>query len=219
MAPLTHTLPKPMIKIGGKTLIEHKLDVLPTTVDEVVLIVGYLGQVIVDYFGVEFGGRKITYVFQQGFHGTADALWQSRSVLGDHFLVMAGDDLYHPIDVAKVASLDLGISVAFVPQLISGGKVILTPDGHLDSIVEGQYHGGDSGWVYTSLCSLTPAIFNEEPVKLPGRDEYGLPQTIVSLSRKQAVEVVTATAWCQITSPEDLEVGRRFLTNQGLLIS
>lgn len=217
MAPLTDTIPKPMVALAGKTLIEHRLKVLPEAVTEVVLVVGYLGEKIVEYFGEEFGGRKITYVWQEGLRGTADALWQARPLLKDRFLVMVADDLYHPADVVAVTKHDAAIVVALVPNLTAGGKVILTTNGYLEAIVEGSDHGGGPGLVYTSLCCLTPAIFDEEPVKIPGRDEYGLPQTIVSMSRRQPVVVIEATAWCQITCPDDLAVGERFLTEQGLL--
>lgn len=211
MAPLTDKLPKPMLLVGEKNLIEHKLDVLPPEISEVVLIVGYLGQKIFDYFGDNYKGRPIKYVWQDGLRGTADALFQAEDVLGDRFIVMAGDDLYNAEDIKMIIKEPLAVMVSPVEAMSSGGLVVVDQSGNLSEIIEGGDHGGRPGLVYTSLCSLTKDIFKEEMVQIPGRDEFGLPQTIVSLSKKQPVKVLTTTRWCQITSPEDLIIGAQFI--------
>ena len=48
MGDLSLETPKPMLKVLGKTLLEHKLDSLPDVIDEVVITVGYLKDRIVD---------------------------------------------------------------------------------------------------------------------------------------------------------------------------
>lgn len=44
MRPLTYHVPKPMVRAGGKNLLEHNIDALPDTVDEIVIVVGYLAE-------------------------------------------------------------------------------------------------------------------------------------------------------------------------------
>ena len=59
MDELTTAVPKPMLEVAGKPLLEYKLDALPDHIDEVVLIVGYLGNVIRQHFGALYGKQRI----------------------------------------------------------------------------------------------------------------------------------------------------------------
>lgn len=62
MRPLTEKIPKPMLQVLGRPLLEHIFDSLPDAVDEVILGIGYLGGQIKAHFGSSFGGCKIRYV-------------------------------------------------------------------------------------------------------------------------------------------------------------
>lgn len=208
MGKLTDTLPKPMLKLGAKNLIEHKLEALPPEVDEVILVVGYLADVIKNYFGDHFGGRKIKYVYQEKLMGTAHSLWQAKDLLQGRFLVLAGDDIYDAQDVLKALEApDWAMMFAQVPSLYCGGKAVIDDGGHLVDIIEGTNHGGKPGLVYTSLCVLTEDIFQADPVKLSEKEEYGLPQTILTFKETRPIKAILATSWRQITAPEDLQIG------------
>ena len=49
MKPLTETVPKPLLEINGKTIIERILQSLPEEIDEVILVVDYLKEKIIDF--------------------------------------------------------------------------------------------------------------------------------------------------------------------------
>ena len=51
MGALTDHTPKPMLEVGKKNLIQHKLEILPDSVTEVILVIGYLGEKIMEFFG------------------------------------------------------------------------------------------------------------------------------------------------------------------------
>ena len=53
LRPLTLERPKPLIKVDGKTLLEHNLDQLVGVIDEVILVIGYKGNMIKEYIGNE----------------------------------------------------------------------------------------------------------------------------------------------------------------------
>ncbi|ODS38006.1 MAG: hypothetical protein A7316_08730 [Candidatus Altiarchaeales archaeon WOR_SM1_86-2] len=97
LRPLTYEKPKSLFPIQGKPMAEHILDLLKKYgVDDVVLSIGYLGDMIKDYFGdgSKFG-IKITYV-DEGMEklGTAGPLNLARNNLPeDRFLMMNGDVL------------------------------------------------------------------------------------------------------------------------------
>ena len=208
MGTLTDSVPKPMLKFGAKNLIEHKLEALPPEVDEVILVVGYLADVIKNYFGERFGGRTIKYIYQDKLMGTAHSLWQAKDLLRGRFLVLAGDDIYDGQDIVRALEApDWSMMFARVPSLYCGGKAVIDDQGHLIDIVEGTNHGGKPGLVYTSLCVLTTDIFEAMPVKLADKEEYGLPQTILLFKERRPIKAILATTWRQITAPEDLQIG------------
>lgn len=204
MGALTAHTPKPMLMVGGKNLIEHKFDVLPDTIDEVVLIVGYLGNVIQEYFGSEYKGKRILYVEQEKPAGTADALWQAKDILHDRFLVLNGDDIYASADINALTQADgwavLGLTV---DALGSAGKVVTDPEGVVTDIIEASHHGGGGGVLNTGAFALDAKLFDYPLIpKAPGSTEYGLPQTI--LGSGHPLKLVLGTQWIVITAPEDL---------------
>lgn len=93
MGELARQLPKPMIRIAGKPLLEHQLDLARRYgITDVVLLTGHLGDVIEDYFGdgADFGVR-IRYHREQSPLGTAGALKEIEHWIDDDFLVFYGD--------------------------------------------------------------------------------------------------------------------------------
>ena len=94
MRPLTDAVAKPLLKIGDRPLLEYTFDALPDEIDEVIVVIGYLGEQIRTYLGEEFRGRKIKYVVQEKLEGTAKALWEAKSLLRERFLVLMADDIF-----------------------------------------------------------------------------------------------------------------------------
>lgn len=207
MGALTANLPKPLLEVLGKTLLEHKFDVLPEKTDEIILVVGYLGEVIRKRFGNDYKGKKVSYAEQGPAHGTAGALWSAREILHDKFIVMMGDDLYGKADVERACKSDAWMMFAMqLPRLQGGGKIIVEK-GNVADIVESDAHG-TRGLVSTNLFSLDVRLFEHEMIpKHEGSAEYGLPQTVLAASRALGIplELVETEQWMQITVPEDLQ--------------
>ncbi|MDR3570839.1 MAG: nucleotidyltransferase family protein [Candidatus Pacebacteria bacterium] len=217
MGDLTKGLPKPMLEVAGKTLLEHKFDNLPAEVDEVILIVGYLGSVIHDRFGGIYGDKTLLYVEQENaVGGTADALWQAEDVLRDRFLVLNGDDLYSQEDIARciAPSNEWQLLVTKMEETKPYAKVIMDKQGIVSEIHEAGDHDGGPGYINTAACVLDTRIFEHAPVpKAPGSSELGLPQTMIVAAHEIPVAVhgVAATGWFPVTAPEDLEKAEKFL--------
>ncbi len=51
LRPLTDNTPKPLVPVAGKPLIDHTIDALPSAIDELILVVGYLGDQLRAHFG------------------------------------------------------------------------------------------------------------------------------------------------------------------------
>lgn len=215
MGALTAETPKVMLKVAGKTLLEHKFDALPESVDEIILVVGYLGHTIQAAFGGEYNGKKVLYVEQETLDGTGGALWRVRPILHDRFLVMYGDDIYARADIrAMSACAEWSVAGLKMNSLGSAAKIIIDDVGTIRNIVEREEHDGGEGYVNTGLYTFDTRVFDFPLLpKSAGSDEYGLPQTVLaaSLEGKIPFKLVEATQWMQITAPEDLEKAEAML--------
>ena len=89
-------IPKPMIKIEGKPVLEHEIECLRDQgFTDLIITVSHLGQFIMDYFGdgSKFG-VKIRYFNEETPLGNAGALFKLRNELDDVFLLLNADSIF-----------------------------------------------------------------------------------------------------------------------------
>jgi len=110
-------IPKPMILICGKPILEHQIDCLKENgLTDITLVIGHLGQHIKDYFsdGSRFG-CNISYFTETEPLGTAGALKKIEN-LSDDFILLNGDvifdmDLSRMIDFHKEKNAHVTLAV------------------------------------------------------------------------------------------------------------
>ena len=117
-------IPKPMIKIEGKPVLEHELECLRDQgFTDIILTVSHLGSIIMDYFGDGSGispatgkpfGVHIEYYFEKEPLGNAGALFKIKDKLDSDFLLLNADAVF---------DVDFNRFVAFHNQ--HGGLVTL----------------------------------------------------------------------------------------------
>jgi NDP-sugar pyrophosphorylase family protein len=85
---------KCMLNFGGKPLIEYSLqNAIKLSVKEIVIVVGYLAESIINYFGGSYKGTKIKYVIQKEQLGLVHAIECSKSAIGNSdFILFLGDE-------------------------------------------------------------------------------------------------------------------------------
>lgn len=113
IASIARDIPKPMLPIGGKPILEHELECLRGQgFTDVILTVGHLGQIIVEYFGDgskispatgKSFGMKISYYFEKQPLGNAGALFHICDQLTEDFLLLNADALFD-IDFQRFVS-------------------------------------------------------------------------------------------------------------------
>ena len=93
LRPLTDKIPKPMLTLGNKPIIEHNIDrLISFGIEKIYISVKYLAQQIIDYFGDGSDkGISIEYVWEDKPLGTAGALSLVGKFESDHILLMNSD--------------------------------------------------------------------------------------------------------------------------------
>jgi len=104
LKPFTEDMPKVMLPLANKPILEYILEALiKNGVHDIVLVVGFKKERIMNYFGNgQKYGVRIDYVIQEKQIGTGHALLQAESYLDEDFLVLPGDNI---IDKKSVSSI------------------------------------------------------------------------------------------------------------------
>ncbi len=203
LRPLTENCPKPLIQVGGKTLLDHIVGALPSSVDELIIVTGYLGEMIEKYCGKEFYGRKVTYIKQEEQSGTAKALWLCKDLIRGRFLFLFADDIHGKEDLARATSFTRSLLVASVDNPEKFGIVVRNPDGTLGLMIEKPEHA-PSNCASTGAMVLDHHIFEFEP-ETPVKGEYYLTEVIERYAQKYPIAVVEQSTWIPIATVEDVE--------------
>jgi D-glycero-D-manno-heptose 1,7-bisphosphate phosphatase len=93
---LVSEIPKPMIKIQGKPVLEREIECLRNQgFTDIIITVGYLGEIIMDYFGDGSNfGVHISYFNEKTPLGNAGALFKIKDLLTDDFLLLNADVIF-----------------------------------------------------------------------------------------------------------------------------
>ncbi|MFH0956698.1 MAG: bifunctional sugar-1-phosphate nucleotidylyltransferase/acetyltransferase [Candidatus Aenigmatarchaeota archaeon] len=215
LRPLTDTVPKVMLPVAGKPLLQHNLEQLSGVVEEAVIVIGYKGAAIKDYFGSEFQGIKLRYVEQKEQLGTGHALMQAKGALKGRFVMMMGDDLYRKEDIAKCAKNELAV-LCLRGDTRNFGACI-EEGGMLKRIVE-KSEKPVSPLVNTGLYVLDERVFAVKLRKSP-RGEYEATDAINAIAAKGGVRCVQGSFWMPVGYPwKLLEANEALLKESGSFI-
>src|SRR3954463_16106244 len=95
MRPMTEQVPKPMLPVNGKPFLYHQLRLLEARgFRRVLLLVGYLGEQIENYFDSEAAAElqvAMSYSYESSPLGTGGALRNAAAKLDSAFVVLNGD--------------------------------------------------------------------------------------------------------------------------------
>jgi glucose-1-phosphate thymidylyltransferase len=106
LRPQTYHTPKPLLRVGGRPVMSYILDDLQRLgIDEIVFVIGYLGDVVKEYMAAEYPGIRPHYVVQEVQDGTAGAVKLSQPHIDGEVLILFVDTLFDA-DLTMVRSLD-----------------------------------------------------------------------------------------------------------------
>jgi NDP-sugar pyrophosphorylase family protein len=172
LRPITHEIPKPLIPVQGKPLIEHLIDLFKKyDINEVILSVGYKGDKVKEYFGDgrKFG-VKISYIeeSEDAPLGTAGPLKKGRAMLTDTFIVTNGDELKdinleEMYDIHKNNKAAATIALTTVPDPSLYGVAQLSGSKILRFIEKPPKEKAPSNLINSGLYILEPSIIDLIP--------------------------------------------------------
>lgn len=96
IASVNAEVPKPMLEVCGKPILEHQIEVLKRQkLTDIILVIGYLGNVIRDYFedGSKYGVH-ISYIEEKELLGTAGSFYYLKDIIQEDFFLLNGDLIF-----------------------------------------------------------------------------------------------------------------------------
>ena len=216
LLPLTEAIPKVMLPVANKPILQHNLEQLAGIAEEVILVVGYREEAIRQHFGSSFNGMRVKYVTQKEQLGTGHALQQAEPLLDGRFVLLMGDNLYSRADIERCMRHELSILVKEVENPGIFG-VCTVRNGLLIDMVE-KPRRPPSNLINTGLYVLDRRIFDHRHRKT-GRGEYEAVDAVRELCKRDKIHAVEAKDYEYITYPWDLlSVNEKVLRKTGSLI-
>lgn len=218
MKGLTEEVPKPLLEVAGRPILEHILVALAAAgVERFAIIVGWHGDKIERHFGdgSRFGVR-VEYRRQEVRDGTARALLLGRDVVGDRPFVLGwGDILTAPrnyprlLDRFRETSADLVLAVNWVEDPYRGAAVYCDETGRIERIVEKPQQGTSAThWHNAGIGVAGPLAFDYAASVAPSpRGEYEIPDAVIAMLRdgRRVMSFPLEGPWLDVGTPEDLD--------------
>ncbi len=216
MQDLTIGTPKPMLKAGGRPILERLLErLIEAGYSEALIVTGYRAEAIEDYFrDYRF---PLHFLRQAPINGTATAALLARQFVGhDDFLLTFGDILtdaprYREIldRLRREPGAEAILGVRDVEDPYRGAAVYVDGDGRVTHIVEKPPRGeSTTRWNSAGIYALRASLFEElERVPKSSRGEYELTSAISQLIESGNLLRIFPIEgqWRDIGRPEDLE--------------
>lgn len=224
MGSLTARVPKPLLPLCGRPIIEHILTgVRAAGVSKAIIITGYLAEQVESHLGTGARlGMELTYRRQPQPEGTARALLLAHSAVGDSpFLLCWGDIVVQPEQYAFVveefrrvpcAAL---LTVNVIDDPWQGAAVYVDAHWRVTRLIEKPPRGSShTPWNNAGIFVFTPLIFDyAERLTRSARGEYELPQAIGAMlaDGREVRACAVRGFWSDLGRPEDLAAAEEAL--------
>lgn len=173
LRPLTCNIPKPMVPVANKPMMEHIVNLLKKYgITEIVSLLYYQPEVIMDYFGdgSDFG-IKMHYVKAEADYGTAGSVKNAQKYLDERFIIISGDvltdfDLAKAVEFHEQSNAISTLLLTHAENPLAFGVVITDKNGKITRFLEKPSWGEVfSDTINTGIYILEPEALDYIPEK------------------------------------------------------
>ncbi|WP_293033641.1 sugar phosphate nucleotidyltransferase [Natronococcus sp.] len=220
LRPLTDEKPKGLVEVDGRPILTHVFEtLLEAGVDELLVVVGYRKEAIVDRYGDAYAGVPISYLHQREQRGLGHAVSLAEPHVDGPFVVLNGDNVFRggiepALERAESTDTEGALLLEEVePETAQETGVVDVEDDRVRGIVE-KPDDPPSRLVTTGCYVLPSEIFHALALAQPSdRGEYELSEAVGLLARagRRVDAVRLPGSRVNINAPEDLERAERLL--------
>lgn len=208
--PLTNSIPKPMLPIMNRPMMEHTIVSLRDLgIKEFIVLLYFKPEIIKDYFkDGKAWGINITYVIPDDDYGTAGAVKKAQEFIGDeNFIIISGDlvtdfDFQKIFDYHKSKNSKLTITLTSVENPLEFGVVIANEEGVIQKFLEKPSWGEVfSDTINTGIYIIEPEILNY----IPNNENFDFAKDLFPMLMNKGIELIAGYAegyWRDVGNPE-----------------
>jgi NDP-sugar pyrophosphorylase family protein len=207
MLPLTKTIPKTLVEVSGRPLIDHIINALPKEVDEFIVVIGYKGEEIKKHLKFVYPNKKISYIRQKKLRGTADAVLKTKHLFSsspERFLIIYGDELPTKNEVKKCLKYEYSWLCHNITRSISTGVVKIAKSGRIIGVLERRSGSKPPSISVGGLMIVDSRIFNYKPWRHKD-GEYYLTSMLGQFLKVYPMYAVIGRADLYFTSYQDVD--------------
>ncbi len=223
MRPLTNTVPKPLLPLAGKAMVDHIVDRLPPEVDEVIMAANYLIDQLREHFDArrdEGRGPTVRVVDEPEPRGTGGAVKNAQEYLDDTFFVFNGD-IITSLDLTEFLRYHrekggIGtLSLWKVDDPSRFGAVRFGDDGRITSFVEKPEpppgEGAKPEWINAGVYIFEPEFLDHIE---PGRKVSSEREVFPKILDRGLFAMTFGGYWVDAGKPPDYLAAQRALMDE-----
>lgn len=205
MLPLTLSVPKPLLRIADKPILDYIFESLPEEIDTVIVVVGYLKKKIQQYLGSRYQGKSIRYITQDILDGSASALLCCRDLFlpKERFLLVYGDELPEAGEITECLKFKYSWLCAPSPVPSQSGIALVNEGGYILKVLEKPEHP-PSDLSAAGIMVINGDIFDCQPVQ-HSNGEYYLSSLMNEFLKVHQVRAVWGRGRPAFISPDEIE--------------
>ena len=227
LRPITWSVPKCLVPVNSKPILEHQLEALSLAgIREVILVVGHLAELLSDKYGTSYSGMDIRYVENPLYDRTNNiySLWLARPHLNSQVLLLEGDLVFEPELLKRLTQTsepDVAIVERFQPSM---DGTVIQANGHWASRMVLKANQGDDFDYASALKTVNIYKLSQELLQdqiVPELDSYVAQQrydqyyeaVFADLISRDAMHLAVLLAapnrWAEVDTWEDLQAAEK----------
>lgn len=217
MRPLTDSMPKPMVSINGRPFLEYLIGQMREQgIRRVLLLTGYLGETIRDYFGDgDKFGVQISYSYGPVSWDTGRRIWEARAQVDERFLLLYSDN-YTSFNLQKLVAFHSGraviLSLILYPK--TPGNISVGEDGRVERYDASR---GSRGFDYVELGYMI--VERDAMLAYYGDPDVSFSRILQKLAQDRMMAgLVAQDVYHSISDPKRYKLAEQYLAVKRILL-
>lgn len=215
MRPLTDHLPKPLLSVGGKTLLDYHLEKIQTAgITQVIINLAYLGNKIREHLDGRYPQLSINFSQEPEPLETGGAIAHASFLLGDQPFLLINGDVWSDLDYQEFIQR---------PLTNQQGHLLMVPNPEFhpqgDFAIQNQQllekssvDASEPSYTFAGISLLSPQLINDYPLK---RKKFPLVEVFrAAIQHKKLTAEVYSGHWNDVGTPERLTALNHFLSTK-----
>lgn len=219
LRPHTEEIPKPLLEVGGKAILEHQIETLfENGISQIIIITGFLENSIKSFIEQKFSGKQIQCVHNKDFETSRPAygLIQALPFINEDTIYLNGDVFYDPKILSLVISQE-GSATAIQKTPWDEEEVNVVINNNFVTVLSKNLTEKESSGEFIGVTKLSKEFINslKEIISREGTEVFRHSFAIdllnhvihTTVNKIKAIDVTDHKA-IEIDTPEDLENAR-----------